>query len=293
MIKKVKLEPEHLNYQFLENFIDCCLIKPKVTQTSNNTRIGYHLWKSRFRSSARNYIRQYFESFNSLPSNIHCIKSAPLDSKSRDSICNVVKFPNIAPHHEVIKGRAKLLNKFPRDSDSGCFSNSRHGWHGAPTKYRSLRFLRTGLFWPHRAPLEFLYRLQQHTKISDETLLYLCKLVTAFLKVHEFPPNLVLLRDLINKLPPTRRSTKEARELLKAINQLEDESRAKSVFLNVDYVVKQGYSVRLGVSGRLGGWDNIWLIPEKEKFETFYRKASNEITHDVYVLSYKHQQHQF
>jgi len=281
----------HLNDKFLNNFIDCCLVKPYITPTSGNTQIGYGLWKGGYKYALREYISQYVDCFNALPSDVHRIESPPLSTSSSKKILNIVKFPNLPPHIIIKKGNAILLNKYPRNSDAGYFGNKGDEWGDAPTKYRSLRFLRTGLYWPYRTPLVFLHQLQQHTNISDKSLSYLCRLVWSFLQVHQFPPNLIIVRELINKLPKSYRSSKRARGLMHIIKQLEDESRARQVFQKVDYVVQQSY-FRQYIDPRDGwhGFDNIWLIPDKEKYEAIYKLSQEEILPDVYALEFIYQQ---
>lgn len=294
MTLDINLQVEHLNTEFLHHVIECCLVKPHITPTSGNTQFGHNLWKSGYKYALRNYITQYVECFNELPSDVHRIESPPLTSSSDKRITNIVKFPNISPVISIKKGKAILLNKYPRQSDSSNFGTKGNEWGDAPTKYRSLRFLRAELYWPHQAPLTLMHNLQQHTKLSDEALFYLCRLVSSFLKVHLFPPNLVILRGLVTKLPKSHGHAKHARELVHIINQLDDESRARQVFQKVDYVVQPSYLVRY--CDPRDGWhgrDNICLIAEKEKYEDIYKRAEREILEDVYVLKFTHRQQIF
>lgn len=295
MNKPVKLYLSQLNDEFLKNFIECCLVKPKIEISSHNTQIGHAIWKSGYTYALRKYITQYVETLNELPSGVHHVESPFGKSDSQKLVPNVIKFPNIPPNILFKRGKAILVNKYPHKSDSGCFGKKGEEWGEAPTKYRSLRWLRQDLHWPIWAPVTKLYQLQQHTKLSDDSLLYLCKLALGFIKVHQFPPNLVILRDLIRKLPKSRRASKEARELLAAINQLDDESRARNVGLKVNYVVKQSNLVSYGLpsDGGWRGWTNISLIPDTDKYEAIYKKASEEIISDVYVLEFEHKQQRF
>lgn len=295
MNRRTKLQRGQLNDEFLNNFIECCLVKPKIEISSHNTQIGHAIWKSGYKYALRKYITQYVEVLNELPSGVHHVESPFSSGGSQKLVPNIIKFPNIHPNIVIKRGKAILVNKYPHKSDSGCFGKRGQEWGEAPTKYRSLRWLRQDLHWPIWAPVRKLYQFQQHTKLSDDALLYLCRLALGFIKVHQFPPNLVILRDLIRKLPKSRRASKEARELLAAINQLDDESRARNVALNVHYVVKQSNLVRYGAptDSRRRGSDNISLVPDTEKYKAVYEEATQKVISDVYVLDFEHKQQCF
>lgn len=61
----IQLNSELLNTEFLDNFIDCCLVKPHITPTSGNTQMGHGLWKAGYKYALRQYITDHVDGLTS------------------------------------------------------------------------------------------------------------------------------------------------------------------------------------------------------------------------------------